>query len=603
MLDPPIEPGDLLEDKYVVEEEIGRGGMGVVVRARHVQLDQPVAIKILREGFLAGDEAQARFLREARALARFQNENVVRVMDLGRLPSGTPYMVMEYLAGSDLSALLRERGPLPVEEAADYVMQAAAGLSEAHAEGIVHRDLKPGNLFLAKRPDGTQIVKVIDFGVAKSVAGGTALTQGHVVLGSPRYMAPEQLKSSRHVDTRADVWALGAILYRLLTDRTPFEHKGMQELLKAITTERPKRVRHWRPELPEELDDAIDRCLQLDPNDRTPSVAALARELAPFAPSRAQAILPRIAHLSSHPPPPAPATDTGAPMEALAPTDADRDAETRAEKQSDAPNEGNDARDADREAETRVERPEAASVSPEAREAPPPSAARPAPTVSMTVPMLDAPASALVQRAPPAKSRVWLWFTLAILVVGLVALAVAMTVTGGVASFAFMAANTEIGNAPLPSIDASRADAVQLYPEAKALAKQMAPNARLVGIDLESHVSRGLVDLNAGGSIVYTFEFDAGAGSTQGNIVVEGLATGFEASRMPFVTTGDTLPDPVCTAVDVWNAIEASGVPTNASAVLRYGDHPGAATWVVTFPNDDQGDREVDATTCRLVTR
>ncbi len=326
MLDPPLEPGTTIGDRYVVEKLIGKGGMGIVVKARHEQLGQTFAIKVLREGILESGEAQARFLREARALARFQSEHVVRVTDIGRLSSGTPYMVMEYLEGTDLASLTARGAALPMEEAVDYVVQAAAGLAEAHAQGLVHRDLKPGNLFLTRRVDGTPLVKVIDFGIAKSLLSKTVVTQGERVLGSPRYMAPEQLKASRNTDTRADVWALGAILYRLLTGHTPFEQRDMLDLIRAITKEPAPLLRTLRPDLPEDLEAVVARCLVANPEQRISSVGELARDLADFGTEHTKSLAPRILRVSNRPPPPAPESVRGAPSE-----DVDREAATREE--------------------------------------------------------------------------------------------------------------------------------------------------------------------------------------------------------------------------------------------------------------------------------
>lgn len=255
--------GQLIDEKFRVERVLGQGGMGVVVMARHVELDQPVAIKLLKEGVLDGDEAVQRFMREARALARLGGDHVVRVSDIGRLPSGTPYMVMEYLEGEDLSAVLRQRGALPAEEVADVLIQACAGLAGAHATGLVHRDSKPANLFRARQPDGTTLIKVLDFGIAKSL-GGTRLTAEFAVLGSPRYMSPEQLRTPRDVDARADIWALGAIGYRLLTDKPPFEGEGLDGLMDAMLTGRRTPLRALRTDLPGALVDAIERCLSVE---------------------------------------------------------------------------------------------------------------------------------------------------------------------------------------------------------------------------------------------------------------------------------------------------------------------------------------------------
>src|SRR5579859_1664764 len=200
----PVKEGDLLAGKYRVERVLGVGGMGIVVAARHEQLEQRVAIKFVRDEALDNKEAVERFLREARAAVRLKSEHAAKVLDVGTLESGAPYMVMEFLEGSDLAAVLVERGPLPVEEAAEYVLQACEAVAEAHAAGIVHRDLKPQNLFLARTVGGAPRVKVLDFGVSKTLHGnpttGGGLTQTRLMLGSPLYMSPEQMRSSRDVD-------------------------------------------------------------------------------------------------------------------------------------------------------------------------------------------------------------------------------------------------------------------------------------------------------------------------------------------------------------------------------------------------------------------
>ncbi len=206
---PPVVEGDVIAGKYRVDRAVGRGGMGIVVAASHLFLPQRVAIKLL-----LSTESPAlvqRFLREARAVVRLKGEHVVRVFDVGELGSGIPHIVMEYLEGEDLSDVLRARGTLSVVDAADYVLQACLAMAEAHAAGIVHRDLKPANLFLTTTPGGATLIKVLDFGVSKEVPGSTegvggSLTQTREMLGSPIYMSPEQMRSSRSVDARSDVW-------------------------------------------------------------------------------------------------------------------------------------------------------------------------------------------------------------------------------------------------------------------------------------------------------------------------------------------------------------------------------------------------------------
>ncbi len=291
----PVKEGDVLAGKYRVERVLGVGGMGIVVAARHEQLDQPVAIKFVRDDALGNEEAVARFLREARAAVKLRSEHAAKVLDVGTLESGAPYMVMEYLEGSDLGAVLVERGPLPVEVVAEYVVQACEAVAEAHAAGIVHRDLKPQNLFLAVTVGGGARVKVLDFGVSKTLAtsGGGGLTQTRSMLGSPLYMSPEQMRSSRDVDARSDVWALGVVLYELLTKRWPFEAETMPELVLKVVTEPAQPLRGHRPDVPQAMIDIIDRCLQRDPAARYANAAELALALEPLAPPESRVTVER----------------------------------------------------------------------------------------------------------------------------------------------------------------------------------------------------------------------------------------------------------------------------------------------------------------------
>ncbi len=285
-------PGDVLAGKYQIERLIGRGGMGAVFAAQHMLLNQRVALKLLLGELADSKEASARFLNEARAAAQIQGEHVARVLDIGQLPTGAPFMVLEYLEGSDLSGVLHQRGPLPVAEVADYALQALDALAQAHAAGIVHRDLKPANLFLTRRHDGTSLVKVLDFGISKNLAavGAQGMTSTRAVLGSPEYMSPEQLRTPRGVDARTDIWSLGVILYELLTGRMPFTGESLAELFVQILETVPPPVRTIRPEIPAALEIVIARCMTRDPAGRYQNVNELKGELMFFASDQARAM-------------------------------------------------------------------------------------------------------------------------------------------------------------------------------------------------------------------------------------------------------------------------------------------------------------------------
>jgi serine/threonine-protein kinase len=297
-----VVPGQILLGKYRIERVLGMGGMGVVVAATHVTLEERVAIKFLLPQALSSGEAVARFLREARAAVRIKSEHVARVHDVGQLENGAPYMIMEYLDGADLGSIGQRRGALPIEEAVEFVLQACEALAEAHALGIVHRDLKPANLFLVTRADGTPSVKVLDFGISKvtglsSSGADLGMTKTTTVMGSPLYMSPEQMASSRDVDARTDIWALGAILYELLTGTVPFQADTITQLCAMILQQPAPPLRNARPDAPAGLAEVIVRSLEKDRSRRFTTVAEFAHSLAPFAPRRARLSIERVARV------------------------------------------------------------------------------------------------------------------------------------------------------------------------------------------------------------------------------------------------------------------------------------------------------------------
>ena len=262
--------------------------MGVVVAAVHIKLGQRVAVKFLLPSVGESAPIIARFEREARAAVALHSEHVTRVLDVGRLPSGSPYMVMEMLEGTDLAHELRKRKRLPAHEAAAHIVQACDALAEAHALGIIHRDIKPANLFLAQRPNRVPIVKVLDFGISKANTLGeeiAEITRTTELIGSPLYMSPEQLCAPKTVDARSDVWSLGATLYELVSGHPPFDGATMAVLSANILMTPLADVRSRSPgvEIPDALASVIARCLEKKPENRYPSADALALALGPIA--------------------------------------------------------------------------------------------------------------------------------------------------------------------------------------------------------------------------------------------------------------------------------------------------------------------------------
>jgi eukaryotic-like serine/threonine-protein kinase len=278
--DVPI--GELLAGRYRVERVLGCGGFGAVYMATDSVIGRNVAIKVLAQQHIHSEDTKERFLREARALAVLQGEHGAQLHDVGVLADGRPFLSMEYLQGHDLQEELRKRGPLPVIQAVRTVVDVCRGLAAAHAQGIVHRDLKPQNIFWAFRPDGTHVTKLLDFGVAR-VAQATPLTQSGAWVGTPRFMSPEQLMSPGSVDTRADIWALGVVLYEILTAKPIFDASSAAQYASKVLTERPVPLRARMHSLDAALEAVVDRCLQQEPARRFQSVVELANALLPFS--------------------------------------------------------------------------------------------------------------------------------------------------------------------------------------------------------------------------------------------------------------------------------------------------------------------------------
>jgi serine/threonine protein kinase len=322
-------PGERILGKYRILGLLGQGGMGVVCSAEHEQLKDRVAIKFLRPEAIAAPGAAARFLREARACVRIKSPHVARVSDTGTTDAGLPYMVMEFLEGEDLARRVQRAGALPVALAVTLLLQTTEALAEAHALGIVHRDLKPANLFVTQRLDGSPCIKVLDFGISKTLGFGSTggqLTSENTLMGSPSYMSPEQLRSTRDVDARTDIWSLGVVLHELLSGHLPFGAQSTAELCVKIMTTAPPPLGAVRPDVPQGLAAIVLRCLEKDPAHRFPSVGELALALGAFGSAEDQLIATRVARVtaahggSAHPSrPPAP---SNAPRASAAPAPA-----------------------------------------------------------------------------------------------------------------------------------------------------------------------------------------------------------------------------------------------------------------------------------------
>jgi serine/threonine-protein kinase len=296
--------GDVLAGRYRIGRRLGEGSMGEVVAAEHLLLKEPVAIKFMTAERCQDEHAIARFLQEARAVRRIQNDHVVRVLDVAVQDDGVPYLVMEYLEGKDLAAMLASSKRVSIRDATTWILEACEGVGEAHRMGIVHRDLKPANLFLREGPNGKPTIKVLDFGISKTTrvapatldAGNTEpsarLTGARAILGSPSYMAPEQMDAPQDVDARSDIWSLGVTLFELVTGELPFSGQTILQIYTSIRSGDPDRWRRQLATVPGPLATVIEKCLAVDRNDRFASTAELAAALAPLVTSEASAPAP-----------------------------------------------------------------------------------------------------------------------------------------------------------------------------------------------------------------------------------------------------------------------------------------------------------------------
>ncbi len=278
-----VRPGTILDQKYRIEHSITEGGMGAVYAARHVQLGMKLAVKVILPGLVEENEAIRRFGREARAAAKITNDHVVRILDVGELQSGAPYMVMEFLEGQNGAGYLEEHAPLSIDDVIDFGVQACTAVAAAHALGIIHRDLKPSNLVFVPRPSGRPLVKVLDFGLSKIVSPdgheSANLTKSGWGLGSPAYASPEQWRDSRNADKRSDIWALGVILYEFSTRTVPFDGPNVALMGMNVAGADPIPPRELRADIPVDLERIVLRCLAKNADDRFQDVEALSKAL------------------------------------------------------------------------------------------------------------------------------------------------------------------------------------------------------------------------------------------------------------------------------------------------------------------------------------
>jgi eukaryotic-like serine/threonine-protein kinase len=277
--------GQLVGGKYRIVRFLAQGGMGLVYEAQHEVLKRRFAVKFLRPDFAQRRENLGRFQREAEAAGGLESEHIASVIDFGITNDGSPYIVMEYLVGESLASLLEREQRLPASRGTDLCLQACHGAETAHAAGIVHRDLKPHNLFLCRRDDGSDLLKVLDFGIAKVglIKHDQVSTQTGAVLGTPAYMSPEQARGEKSVGLRTDVYSLGAILFEVLSGKLPHPGDSHNAVLYHISTQSAVPLATAAPDIPHSLAKVVDRALASNPELRPPSAKAFAAELARFS--------------------------------------------------------------------------------------------------------------------------------------------------------------------------------------------------------------------------------------------------------------------------------------------------------------------------------
>jgi serine/threonine protein kinase len=282
-----VEAGTLIAGKYRLERPLAKGGMGAVWVARHIHLDVVVAIKVMEPGYASSDDGRVRFEREAKASAKLKSPHIVHVYDYG-VDNDMPYLAMDLLKGEDLESRLKREGRLSLPATSALLAQIGKGLRVAHDAGLVHRDLKPGNIFLAVNHEGEEVAKILDFGIAKSVTPGVTkdATQTGAIIGSPRYMSPEQVRNSKCVDHRSDLWSLGVILFRCVTGRLPFAASEVATLILEICAEPIPTPSSIAPDLGPAVDRFFARALARSPDERFQSARELAEAFAAVAGDR-----------------------------------------------------------------------------------------------------------------------------------------------------------------------------------------------------------------------------------------------------------------------------------------------------------------------------